>query len=101
MFLLFSGKCNYCGHSLSKITLGKDSFQELTKSIMNKLIIGSDIYHKTNPQELQRFEKFIEKTKPYDIVIDGLNVFYMQKISTAHALDMVIHICLYIYIYMI
>ncbi|XP_012227715.1 mitochondrial ribonuclease P catalytic subunit [Linepithema humile] len=87
-----TGSCKYCGHSLSKITLNKNSFQELAESVMNKLIIGSDIYYKTNPQELQRFKKFIEKTKPYDIVIDGLNVFYMQKTSTAHALETLIKV---------
>lgn len=46
---------------------------------MNRIIIGSDIYRKTNPQELQRFKKFIENTKPYDIVIDGLNISYIQN----------------------
>lgn len=46
---------------------------------MNKVIIGSDIYRKTNPRELERFKKFIEDTKPYDIVIDGLNTSYIQN----------------------
>lgn len=46
---------------------------------MNRIIIGSDIYRKTNPRELQRFKKFIEDTKPYDIVIDGLNISYIQN----------------------
>lgn len=46
---------------------------------MNRVIIGSDIYRKTNPRELQRFKKFIEDTKPYDIVIDGLNISYIQN----------------------
>jgi len=46
---------------------------------MDDVIIGSDIYHKTNPKELQNFKKFVEKTKPYDIVIDSLNIIYKDK----------------------
>lgn len=91
---MFSGSCQYCGHSLSKITLSKNSFQKLAMSVMNKLILGPDIYQKTNPEELQRFKKFIEKTKPYDIVIDGLNIFYMRKTPLGPTLGTVISILL-------
>ncbi|XP_072754329.1 mitochondrial ribonuclease P catalytic subunit isoform X2 [Anoplolepis gracilipes] len=73
------GCCRICGHSLMEITFSEKSFRDLAESVMNKVIIGSDIYCKTNPRELHRFKKFIEDTKPYDIVIDGLNMTYIQN----------------------
>lgn len=63
---------------MSKITFSEKEFQELAKSVMDKIIIGSDIYRKSNPEELLKFKKFIEDTKPYDVVIDGLNLTYVQ-----------------------
>lgn len=73
------GNCSHCSHSLSEITFSDKNFQDLAETVMNRVIIGSDIYCKTNPRELQRFKKFIEDTKPYDIVIDGLNISYIQN----------------------
>ncbi|KAL0125409.1 hypothetical protein PUN28_004499 [Cardiocondyla obscurior] len=74
-----TGNCQHCGHSLSRITFSEEEFQKLAKSIMDKVIIGSDIYCKTNPKELSRFKTFIESIKPYDVVVDGLNLTYIQK----------------------
>lgn len=65
---------------MAEITFSEKEFQELAKSVMHKVIIGSDVYCNTNPKELSNFQKFIENTKPYDIVIDGLNLTYAQKI---------------------
>jgi len=45
---------------------------------MDRVIIGSDIYNKTNPKELLKFKKFIENHKSFDVVIDGLNLTYMN-----------------------
>ncbi|KYM97092.1 PREDICTED: mitochondrial ribonuclease P protein 3 [Cyphomyrmex costatus] len=76
-----TGNCKHCGHSLSKITFSEDEFQKLAKFMMDRVIIGSDVYRKTNPQELLKFKEFIENTKPFDIVIDGLNLTYLQNLS--------------------
>lgn len=47
--------------------------------MLSKVIIGDDIFQKTTPSEFHRFNQFIDKTKPYDIVIDGLNIAYAIK----------------------
>ncbi|KYN34469.1 Mitochondrial ribonuclease P protein 3 [Trachymyrmex septentrionalis] len=73
-----TGNCKHCGYFLSKITLSEDEFQELVKFVMDRIIIGSDIYNKTNPKELLKFKEFIENTKPFDVIIDGLNLAYMN-----------------------
>lgn len=73
------GSCKHCGNSLSEITFSEKNFRDLAEYVMDRVIIGSDIYRKSNPRELQRFKKFIEDTKPYDIVIDGLNTTYIKK----------------------
>lgn len=33
----------------------------------------------TNAQEIQSFINFIDKNKPYDLIIDGLNIMYLAK----------------------
>ncbi|KAG5326927.1 MRPP3 ribonuclease, partial [Acromyrmex heyeri] len=62
-----TGNCKHCGYFLSKITFSEDEFQELAKFVMDRVIIGSDIYNKTNPKELLKFKEFIENTKPFDV----------------------------------
>lgn len=47
--------------------------------MLSKVIIGDDIFQKTTPSEFYQFNQFIDKTKPYDIVIDGLNIAYSIK----------------------
>lgn len=46
---------------------------------MNKVVKGRDIYQKTTPEEWKRFERVIEENRPFDIVMDGLNVAYLSK----------------------
>jgi len=66
---------------------------------MDDVIIGSDLYHKSNPEELQNFKKFVERTKPYDIVIDSLNVMHKHKDSPKMVTFFFFKLYIYIYIY--
>lgn len=43
---------------------------------MKNVVKGDDIYHKTTPKEWKEFEEVIQKSGPFDIVLDGLNVAY-------------------------
>lgn len=67
------GQCSHCQNYLSPITY-KTNFNKLSKTVINDIIIGDDIFQKTSPKELNNFKSFIRKFKPFDIVIDGLNV---------------------------
>ncbi|XP_063364845.1 mitochondrial ribonuclease P catalytic subunit isoform X1 [Cydia amplana] len=69
-----SGLCECCNETLKCLKVTSDEFQELQKNVKEKLIVGSDLFLKTSPEELQRFLSFVEKTAPYDIVLDGLNI---------------------------
>lgn len=48
----------------------------LSASILKNLIIGENAFCGTSPEELKRYILFIKTMKPYDIVIDGLNVAF-------------------------
>lgn len=50
------------------------------------MIIGKNLFTKTNPQEVERFKKFINKMDNFDVVIDGLNVAYMAGAKQSPAL---------------
>ncbi|XP_063977720.1 mitochondrial ribonuclease P catalytic subunit [Diachasmimorpha longicaudata] len=71
-----TGVCSSCGYILSQLEVNKEDFDHLANSFQSRGIIGKDIYDKTDPKELARFQLFVEESKPYDIVIDGLNVEY-------------------------
>ncbi|CAH2090267.1 unnamed protein product [Euphydryas editha] len=71
-----SGKCRCCNKTLDCLTLSEEEFSILQKNVKEKLIVGSDLFLKTSPDELNRFLDFINKTSPYDVVLDGLNIAY-------------------------
>ncbi|KAK2586408.1 hypothetical protein KPH14_010693 [Odynerus spinipes] len=68
------GNCHRCSKQLSQMTIDDTIFKKLAKSVLSKTLVETDIFRSTTPEELNKFKNFIHKTKPYDIVIDGLNV---------------------------
>ena len=41
--------------------------------------MGNDINIKSNDKEFTRFKQFVEATAPYDLVVDALNVGFMNE----------------------
>lgn len=72
-----SGQCSGCGRTIEPIHLSPEEYEFLKEKIMRDVIDGGDQYKKTTPQELKRFESFVNSCPPFDIVIDGLNVAKM------------------------
>ncbi|CAH0686337.1 unnamed protein product [Spodoptera exigua] len=70
------GQCSCCKEKLDCLTLTNDEFNILQGIVKDKLIVGSDLFLKTSPEELKSFTEFVDKTAPYDIVLDGLNIAY-------------------------
>jgi ribonuclease P protein 3 len=79
------GKCPSCAGQLPGVKLMDSEFKKIATTFLNDIIIKSDVFVKSNPQEVERFKNFVEKTMPYDCVIDGLNVAFSQgnKLSNA------------------
>ncbi|XP_053695978.1 mitochondrial ribonuclease P catalytic subunit [Sabethes cyaneus] len=68
------GKCAHCKCTIGSIVVPEESFLALRDAFLQAALIKKEVFNRTNPEELQRFQRFVKQTKPYDIVIDGLNV---------------------------
>ncbi|XP_055544110.1 mitochondrial ribonuclease P catalytic subunit [Wyeomyia smithii] len=68
------GKCSHCKSTIASIAVPEASFLALRDAFVQAVIVKKEIFNNTTPEELQRFQRFVKQTKPYDIVIDGLNV---------------------------
>lgn len=72
----FSGQCENCNTKLKKLELNDAEFAELKEVFFNNAIVGKDVFIKTNPEEIKRFQRFVANMGQYDVVLDGLNVAY-------------------------
>lgn len=70
------GKCASCGLHMQNVSLSDEDFQNLQHSFLDKVLIRNDVFQKSTPEEIERFCEYVERTGPYDCVIDGLNVAY-------------------------
>ena len=73
------GECRGCETYLEPIIVAKQDFDKLRDSFIKFVIEGTDVFLHTNPAEVKRYREFVERTAPFDIVIDGLNVAYFQN----------------------
>lgn len=70
------GECVSCRLKLENVRVTKEEFTRLSEQFLEKVLIRKNVFLKSSPKEVVRFENFLTKTLPYDIVIDGLNVAY-------------------------
>nr|CAD7406658.1 unnamed protein product [Timema cristinae] len=75
------GECKSCRKHLLPVKLTKKEFEDLRDAFMKEVVIGSNVFVKTSPEELQDFKMFLQRSQPFDVVIDGLNVAYSAGVS--------------------
>nr|CAD7264676.1 unnamed protein product [Timema shepardi] len=75
------GECKSCRKHLLPVNLTKKEFEDLRDAFMKEVVVGSNVFVKTSPEELQEFKTFLQRSRPFDVVIDGLNVAYSAGIS--------------------
>ena len=80
-----SGQCTSCSQQLSRIELNEKEFKKLSKTFLDDVLIRDDVYLRSNPEEVKRFQSFVDRTLPYDCVIDGLNVAFSHGIKNSSA----------------
>lgn len=68
--------CGSCTTPLNEITLEPAEFELLQKAFHEKVLVKENIFIKSTPQEFNEFQRFLDRTGPFDCVIDGLNVAY-------------------------
>lgn len=72
------GKCPSCTAQLPGVRLMDSEFKRIASTFLDDIIIKNDAFIKTNPKEIERYKTFVEKTIPFDCIIDGLNVAFSQ-----------------------
>ncbi|XP_068200158.1 mitochondrial ribonuclease P catalytic subunit [Palaemon carinicauda] len=70
------GVCPACSHQLDATEIDVESFLRLKEEYVSRVLIGSDIFKNTDPEEWSRFKTFVDEEGPFSIVMDGLNVAY-------------------------
>ncbi|XP_043590554.1 mitochondrial ribonuclease P catalytic subunit isoform X2 [Bombus pyrosoma] len=73
-------RCRKCNEDILQLNLSDKDYERLLKATKERLIFNK-MYYVTVPQEIKSFINFIDKNKPYDIIIDGLNVMFLVKAS--------------------
>ncbi|RUS84502.1 hypothetical protein EGW08_007741 [Elysia chlorotica] len=74
-----TGRCVNCQHQMERTAITEEEFKKLQQAFLDQVIVGSNIFYKSTPEEVKNFVQFVERTGPYDVVIDGLNVINKQR----------------------
>lgn len=76
-----SGQCKNCRGKVEKLHLTDLEFANLKEAFLKNVIVGKDIFIKSNQVEMAKFQNFVSKLKPHDVVLDGLNIAYSNGVS--------------------
>jgi mitochondrial ribonuclease P protein 3 len=70
-------QCTSCKRLLNPLVVSNEDFYRVRDSFLEKVLVRKDVFQKSSPVEVDRFLAFLDKNaRPYDIIIDGLNVAY-------------------------
>jgi mitochondrial ribonuclease P protein 3 len=68
--------CPSCGKRLNEIVITPEDHEKLKHAIVNNIMIGKNSFSRSTPKEVDDFLKLLRESKPFDIIVDGLNVAY-------------------------
>lgn len=74
--LLCRGQCPSCRVKLRSVFLTTQEFRNISSVFLERVLVGNNVFVKSSPAEVAKFEKFLQAHQPFDCVIDGLNVAY-------------------------
>lgn len=73
-----SAVCSNCRKLLEPVVISSEEFKQLRYQFAKKAVIGKNVFLKSTPEEIENFRRFLAKSLPYDIVIDGLNAAFSR-----------------------
>ncbi len=71
------GVCPKCQTQMDSLELSEGDMAVLRAKLFDVNFLSS-VYATTTPQELDNFSFYLQRQKPYDIVVDGLNIMYRR-----------------------
>ncbi|KAL1501588.1 hypothetical protein ABEB36_006885 [Hypothenemus hampei] len=77
----FKGVCSNCQLKLEKLELSDSEFLILKEAFFKNVIVGKDIFIKSNPNEMKKFQNFLSNMEQYDVILDGLNIAYSSGVN--------------------
>ncbi|XP_059480927.1 mitochondrial ribonuclease P catalytic subunit [Neocloeon triangulifer] len=78
-----NGMCVACRKKLPSIHISLEEFNILSAHFFEKNLLGKDVFSKSSPGEIERFSAFLKQSRPYDVVIDGLNAAFCAGVRNA------------------
>lgn len=76
VFRFFRGHCAACRRQLRSVFLTNKEFKQISAVFLDRVLVRGDVFVKSSPAEIARFEQFLQSQPPFDCVIDGLNVAF-------------------------